>query len=156
MTCKVKEQRGWWETISLASVIKWSALTGVARSQLWILSSNAHLQVDQKADTICASSGKSYEIKSQNPYRESEPTCYHVGAIYSHEVQCGIKRHVHSPRRTENLLKVTVSVFVLSEQREKKHSLHVWERSLTPVFLGHFALPLVPFNGYCLTCKESQ
>lgn len=37
-----------------------------------------------------------------------------------------------------------------------KHSLHVWERSLISVFLGHSALPLVPFNGYCLTCKESQ
>lgn len=43
-----------------------------------------------------------------------------MGAICSHEVQCGIKRHVHSPRRTENLLKVSVSVFVLSAQRKNK------------------------------------
>lgn len=43
VTCDVVERLGWSETISLASVNKGSAMTGVAGSQRWMFNSNGHL-----------------------------------------------------------------------------------------------------------------
>lgn len=153
MTCGVTEHLGWSETISLASVIKWSAMTGVTWSRLWISNSNGHLQVDQKAVTICENSGKKLWISSHNPWRDSEPTSCHVGAICSHEVQCGIKDMSTHPEELKVCRKCLEVPFRI---KGKKHLPHVQGRSPVPVFLGHFACHPAAFNGYCLAFKESR